>query len=116
MSILLAITAPLAAIGVLDLLAARFARDSRPGFRRAHAAVLVPPPSPAFGRGSAFKLPGMALPLRVPVLPQLARSAKVLPSGDGRWAFEPKWDGFRAIAFVDGDDVHLQSRNGKPLT
>src|SRR3712207_4009200 len=58
----------------------------------------------------------MGLPLRVPVLPQLAKSAKALPTGDGRWAYEPKWDGFRAIAFVDGDDVHLQSRNGKPLT
>ena len=30
--------------------------------------------------------------------------------------YEPKWDGFRAIAFVDGDTVHLQSRNGRPLT
>jgi ATP-dependent DNA ligase len=57
----------------------------------------------------------MTLPLKPPVLPQLAKSAKTLPSGD-RWSYEPKWDGFRAIAFVDGDDVHLQSRNGKPLT
>jgi ATP-dependent DNA ligase len=57
----------------------------------------------------------MALPLKPPLLPQLARSAKALPTGDG-WAFEPKWDGFRAIAFVDGDDVQLQSRNGRPLT
>ena len=29
--------------------------------------------------------------------------------------YEPKWDGFRAIAFVDGADVYLQSRSGKPL-
>ena len=57
----------------------------------------------------------MALPLRSPLLPQLARSRAELPDGDG-WAYEPKWDGFRAIAFVDGDDVELQSRNGKPLT
>jgi ATP-dependent DNA ligase len=57
----------------------------------------------------------MALPLRPPVLPQLAKSQKTLPQGDG-WVYEPKWDGFRAIAFVDGDSVHLQSRNGKPLT
>jgi ATP-dependent DNA ligase len=56
----------------------------------------------------------MTLPLKPPVLPQLARSAKTLPAGDG-WSYEPKWDGFRAIAFVDGDDVYLQSRNGKPL-
>src|ERR1044072_2815121 len=57
----------------------------------------------------------MTLPLKPPVLPQLAKSAKTLPSGD-RWSYEPKWDGFRSIAFVDGDSVHLQSRNGKPLT
>ena len=50
-----------------------------------------------------------------PLLPQLARSRSALPDGDG-WAFEPKWDGFRAIAFVDGDEVELQSRNGKDLT
>jgi ATP-dependent DNA ligase len=56
----------------------------------------------------------MGLPLSPPVLPQLARPAKALPTGDG-WVYEPKWDGFRAIAFVDGDDVYLQSRNGKPL-
>ena len=57
----------------------------------------------------------MALPLTPPVLPQLARPAKALPTGE-RWIYEPKWDGYRCIAFVDGDDVHLQSRNGKPLT
>jgi ATP-dependent DNA ligase len=57
----------------------------------------------------------MALPLPVPTLPQLAKSAKELPAGDG-WAYEPKFDGFRCIAFVDGDDVKLQSRNGRDLT
>ncbi|MGZ6708977.1 MAG: ATP-dependent DNA ligase [Solirubrobacteraceae bacterium] len=57
----------------------------------------------------------MSLPLTSPLLPQLARSRTSLPEGDG-WAYEPKWDGFRAIAFVDGDAVELQSRNGKPLT
>jgi ATP-dependent DNA ligase len=56
----------------------------------------------------------VALPLKPPVLPQLARPRKDLPEGDG-WAYEPKLDGFRAIAFVDGDSIHLQSRNGKPL-
>jgi ATP-dependent DNA ligase len=54
------------------------------------------------------------LPLSPPVLPQLALSRKELPDGDG-WAYEVKLDGFRAIAFVDGDEVHLQSRNGRPL-
>src|SRR5918911_4787969 len=57
----------------------------------------------------------MALPLKPPLLPQLAKSAKALPKGPG-WVYEPKWDGFRSIAFVDGGKVHLQSRNGKPLT
>jgi ATP-dependent DNA ligase len=57
----------------------------------------------------------MPLPLSPPLLPQLAKSAKALPTGGG-WVYEPKWDGFRAIAFVDGETVHLQSRNGRPLT
>jgi ATP-dependent DNA ligase len=48
------------------------------------------------------------------VQPQLARSAKDLPAGDG-WRYEPKWDGFRTIVFRDGGDVHLQSRNGRPM-
>jgi ATP-dependent DNA ligase len=56
----------------------------------------------------------MALALNPPVPPQLARSRARLPEGDG-WAYEPKWDGFRAVAFVDGDEVFLQSRNGRPL-
>ena len=50
-----------------------------------------------------------------PLPPQLARSRSALPDGEG-WGYEPKWDGFRAIAFVDGDEVELQSRNGKDLT
>jgi ATP-dependent DNA ligase len=57
----------------------------------------------------------VALPLKPPLLPQLARSRASLPEGDG-WAYEPKYDGFRAIAFVDGDETYLQSRNGKPLS
>ncbi|MDQ3767888.1 MAG: ATP-dependent DNA ligase [Actinomycetota bacterium] len=56
----------------------------------------------------------MTLPLSPPVAPQLARSRKTLPEGEG-WVFEPKWDGFRALAFVDGGELHLQSRNGKAL-
>jgi len=53
--------------------------------------------------------------LTPPVLPQLARSRASLPEGDN-WAYEPKYDGFRAVAFVDGEETYLQSRNGKPLT
>ena len=57
----------------------------------------------------------MALPLQPPVLPQLAKGRKALPEGDG-WAYEPKYDGFRALAFVDGDGAYVQSRGGKPLS
>jgi ATP-dependent DNA ligase len=57
----------------------------------------------------------MALPLKPPIAPQLARPRAKLPEDEG-WAYEPKWDGFRAIAFVDDGDVYLQSRNGKPLS
>ena len=56
----------------------------------------------------------MTLPLSPPLQPQLARSRAALPDGDG-WAYEPKWDGFRALAFVEGDEVALQSRGGRPL-
>ncbi|MDO8210074.1 ATP-dependent DNA ligase [Conexibacter sp. CPCC 206217] len=56
----------------------------------------------------------MALPLSPPLSPQLARSRSSLPSGSS-WVFEPKFDGFRAIAFVDGDVVLLLSRGGRPL-
>jgi ATP-dependent DNA ligase len=48
-------------------------------------------------------------------MPQLALSRAALPEGED-WSYEPKWDGFRAIAFVDGDESFLQSRNGKPLS
>ena len=56
----------------------------------------------------------MALPLKPPIKPQLAKSSKDLPEGE-EWRYEPKWDGFRTLAFRDGDDVHLQSRNGRPM-
>jgi ATP-dependent DNA ligase len=44
----------------------------------------------------------------------LAKPADGLPTDDG-WLFEPKWDGFRALVFRDGDDVYTQSRDLKPL-
>ncbi|HLH64612.1 MAG TPA: ATP-dependent DNA ligase [Solirubrobacteraceae bacterium] len=56
----------------------------------------------------------MALALSPPLEPQLARSAAEVPVGE-RWSYEPKFDGFRAIAFVDGAQVTLQSRGGRPL-
>jgi ATP-dependent DNA ligase len=54
------------------------------------------------------------LPLAPPLPPQLARSAATLPVGED-WAYEPKLDGFRAIVFVDGGRVLVQSRGGRPL-
>lgn len=56
----------------------------------------------------------MTLALKPPLKPQLALSRVALPEGDG-WAYEPKWDGFRCLAFVDGDDIDLQSRNARSL-
>ena len=56
----------------------------------------------------------MALPLKPPIEPQLARSRPELPTGE-QWSYEPKYDGFRCIAFVDGEQLMLQSRSGKPL-
>lgn len=43
-----------------------------------------------------------------------ARTAEALPSG--AWQFEPKWDGFRCLAFKDGTRVELMAKSGKPLT
>ncbi|MBV9472570.1 MAG: ATP-dependent DNA ligase [Solirubrobacterales bacterium] len=56
----------------------------------------------------------MSLPLKPPIEPQLARSKPELPLGD-QWSYEPKFDGFRAITFVDGAEFTIQSRAGKPL-
>src|ERR1700751_3533610 len=56
----------------------------------------------------------MSLPLSPPLAPQLALSRKELPVGED-YSYEVKLDGFRCLAFVDGDDVFLQSRSGKPL-
>ena len=56
----------------------------------------------------------MTLPLQPTLKPQLALSRRELPTGD-QYVYEIKLDGFRCIAFVDGGDVFLQSRNGKPL-
>src|SRR5580693_1463057 len=44
----------------------------------------------------------------------LAKRVDDLPAG-GTWIFEPKWDGFRALVFRDGDEIEIQSREEKPL-
>jgi ATP-dependent DNA ligase len=56
----------------------------------------------------------MTLPLAPPVAPQLALSRAALPEEEG-FVYEIKLDGFRCLAFVDGGEVFLQSRNGRPL-
>lgn len=52
--------------------------------------------------------------LKPPIQPMLARLARTLPTGES-WFYEPKWDGFRVIAFRAPDGVALQSRNARPL-
>ena len=56
----------------------------------------------------------MRLPFDPPLAPMLAKPAASLPADEG-WLFEPKWDGFRAIVFRDGDETLIQSRDLKPL-
>ena len=56
----------------------------------------------------------MNLPVNPTVLPMLAKRVSELPS-EGAWIFEPKWDGFRALIFRDGDEILIQSRDEKPL-
>ncbi len=59
-------------------------------------------------------MPSMRLPVEPPVEPMLAKATPELPDGD-RWLYEPKWDGFRALVFRDGDELYIQSRDRKPL-
>jgi ATP-dependent DNA ligase len=56
----------------------------------------------------------VALPFGQPVEPMLAKLANEVPEGTD-WLYEPKWDGFRALVFRDGDEITLQSRDLKPL-
>ncbi|HWE22630.1 MAG TPA: ATP-dependent DNA ligase, partial [Myxococcales bacterium] len=51
--------------------------------------------------------------LRPPIEPMLARLSRELPGG--AYCYEPKWDGFRCLAFVSGGEVDLRSRHQRPL-
>src|SRR5690349_5665027 len=53
--------------------------------------------------------------LKVPLPPMEAMTVDEIPTGD-QWQYEPKWDGFRCIAFCRDNKVTLQSKSGKPLT
>src|SRR5690606_19436510 len=56
----------------------------------------------------------VTLPFKPPVPPMLAKLVNEIPDGED-WIYEPKWDGFRAMVFKDGDKVYTQSRDLKPL-
>ncbi|HEX2076112.1 MAG TPA: ATP-dependent DNA ligase [Longimicrobium sp.] len=56
----------------------------------------------------------MNLPIPIDYPPAESEQADALPTGPG-WQYEPKWDGFRCLAFRDGDEVDLRSKAGKPL-
>jgi ATP-dependent DNA ligase len=57
----------------------------------------------------------MSLPIKLSYPPMEALSVGEIPTGD-QWQYEPKWDGFRCLAFRDGAKVNLQSKSSKPLT
>jgi len=63
----------------------------------------------------AAEYPKLHLPIQPPFPPMEARIAKKIPVGD-KFIYEPKWDGFRCLAFRDRDAVVLQSKSGQPLT
>ena len=56
----------------------------------------------------------MPLELKPPLPPMEALSVDEIPEGDG-WQYEPKWDGFRCVAFCSGKNIQLQSKSGQPL-
>ena len=58
--------------------------------------------------------PKLNLPIQPPYPPAEAKSVDSLPHESG-WLYEPKWDGFRCLAFRQGDEVVLQSKAGQPL-
>lgn len=67
---------------------------------------------PADALGHAF--PELNLPIQPPYPPAEAKAVKEIPQEPG-WLYEPKWDGFRCLAFRNGDEVVLQSKAGQPL-
>jgi ATP-dependent DNA ligase len=56
----------------------------------------------------------MSLPLPIDYAPMEADTAREIPSGP-EWEYEPKWDGFRCLAFRDGESIHIMSKSGQPL-
>ena len=56
----------------------------------------------------------MTLPIKPPFPPMEALLVSEIPAGEN-WEYEPKWDGFRCLAFRDGKTIELQSKSGQPL-
>jgi ATP-dependent DNA ligase len=83
-----------------------------PHRRAARSGAIVKRKAPRGATAATRKAAGF--PIEPPIEPMLAKLATDLPAGDG-WLFEPKWDGFRAIVFRDGDRVYTQSRDLRPL-
>jgi ATP-dependent DNA ligase len=83
--------------------------------RRARASQFVAPSEyeakPNVSEGSASE--GFQIPLDTE--PMEAKAAERLPPDDGLWQYEPKWDGFRCLAFKAADDVKLFAKSGKSL-
>jgi ATP-dependent DNA ligase len=80
-------------------------KSATTGAARKRAGTPAPRPTRDFATG---------FPLPLNTAPMEARSAELLPSGDA-WQYEPKWDGFRCLAFRAGDAVDLRAKSGKPL-
>ncbi len=69
------------------------------------------------GKAEAAVMPGGAadFPLPLDTVPMEAKSTERLPEAAGAWHYEPKWDGFRCLAFKAGTAVDLRAKSGKPL-
>ncbi|MET0748119.1 MAG: ATP-dependent DNA ligase [Rhizobium sp.] len=69
---------------------------------------------PAKRAGKATPAATADVGIALDTAPMEARSAEQLPQGEA-WQYEPKWDGFRCLAFKNGEDVELRAKSGKPL-
>lgn len=90
---------------VIQFFMARTARGNKDADLNAGAV-----PSEALKAG----FPGISLPVGPPYPPMEAKPVSAIPSAPG-WLYEPKWDGFRCLAFRSGEEVILQSKAGQPL-
>jgi ATP-dependent DNA ligase len=57
----------------------------------------------------------MHLPIDTDFPPMEAQLVTEIPTDEGQWLYEPKWDGFRCLVFRDGDQVQMRSKSGQPL-